>query len=54
MERIRRGLPTEKLRTHGVTTLFSHSFGEKRFPTPGVVVEGAKFVRLLRGMVRLI
>ena len=54
MERIRRELPPERLRRSGITTLFSHSFGERRFPTPAVVVEGARFVRLLQGMVTLI
>lgn len=54
MVRIRRALPPERLRTSGITTLFAHSFGEKRFPTPGLVAEGIRFVRLLRGMVGLI
>lgn len=54
MERIRRRLPPEQLRASGITSLFAHSFGEKRFPTPGLVVEGVRFVRLLAAMVRLI
>ncbi|MBW3553436.1 MAG: hypothetical protein KY466_08000 [Gemmatimonadetes bacterium] len=54
MERIRRVLPPERLRRSGITTLFSHSFGERRFPTPALVLEGIRFVRLLRGMVTLI
>ena len=54
MERIRRALPPALLRRSGITTLFSHSFGERRFPTPGLLLEGIRFVRLLRGMVGLI
>ena len=54
MERIRRELPPARLRYSGITTLFSHSFGERRFPTPAVIVEGIRVVRVLRAMVPLI
>ena len=54
MIRIRRALPPGRLTRSGITSLFSHSFGERRFPTPGLVLEGLRFVRLLDGMVKLI
>lgn len=54
MIRIRRALPTGRVRRSGITTLFSHSFGERRLPTPGLILEGIRFVRLLGGMVHLI
>ena len=54
MIRIRRGLPADRVRRSGITTLFSHSFGERRFPTPGLLLEGIRFVRLLGGMVKLV
>ncbi|HUG40743.1 MAG TPA: hypothetical protein VMM12_09665 [Longimicrobiales bacterium] len=54
MVRIRRALPAGRVTRAGITTLFAHSFGERRFPTPGLVLEGVRFVRLLRAMVRLI
>jgi hypothetical protein len=38
----------------GITSLFSHSFGEKRWPTPGVVLEAVRFLRLIRRMLRLV
>lgn len=54
MLRLRRALPAESVRASGITSLFSHSFGERRFPTPGLVLEGVRFVRLLRAMLTLI
>jgi hypothetical protein len=54
MHRLLRGLPQECVVASGVTSLFSHSFGERRFPTPRLALEGIRFVRLLRAMLNLI
>lgn len=54
MVRLERAIPPERVDYSGITSLFSHSFGEKRFPTPGLVLEGVRFVRLLRRMINLI
>lgn len=54
MVRLRRGLPADRLVYSGITSLFAHSFGEKRFPTPGLVLEGLRFARLLNRMVKLV
>lgn len=54
MVRLRRGLPADRLDYSGITSLFAHSFGEKRFPTPALMLEGLRFVRLLNRMVKLV
>jgi acetyl esterase/lipase len=54
MLRLRRALPPELVKASGVTALFAHSTGERRLPSPGLAVEGVRFVRLLRSMLRLI
>lgn len=52
--RLRRALPDHRVTYSAVTTLFSHSFGERRFPTPAVVLESLRFVRLISRMLRLV
>ena len=52
--RLRRALPVDQVQSSTVTRLFAHSFGEKRFPTPRMVLEAARFVRMIHGMLRLI
>ncbi len=52
--RLRRALPTDRVESCTVTSLFAHSFGERRFPTPGVLWEGVRFIRMIHGMLRLI
>lgn len=54
LERLRRAIPSERVVFSAVTSLFAHSFGERRFPTPAVVGEAVRFVRLIRRMIRLI
>jgi dienelactone hydrolase len=54
MVRLRRQLPEERVRYSAVTSLFSHSFGERRLPTPAVLLEMVRFVRLISRMLRLI
>ena len=54
MLRLERNLPPERVRASGTTSLFSHSFGQRRLPSPGLVVEAARFIRLLRSMLNLI
>ncbi len=53
MVRIERAL-ADRVVYSGITTLFAHSFGEKRLPTPGLVLEAMRFVRLIRRMLRLV
>jgi pimeloyl-ACP methyl ester carboxylesterase len=53
MPRLERALG-DRVAYSGITNLFSHSFGEKRWPTPGVVLEGLRFVRLIHRMLNLI
>ena len=52
--RLQRALPDERVRYAGITSLFGHSFGEKRFPTPRLVWEGVRFLDLTRRMLRLV
>lgn len=54
MIRLRRALPDEQVASSTITSLFAHSFGEKRFPTPRVLLEGGRFVRMIHRMLRLI
>lgn len=54
MVRLERALPDERVTRSGITTLFSHSFGEKRIPTPDTILEAVRFVRLLNAMIKLI
>ncbi len=54
MIRLRRQLPEDRVRYSAVTSLFSHSFGERRFPSPAVLLEMVRFVRLISRMLRLI
>ena len=53
MVRLRRALG-DQVTYSAITSLFAHSFGEKRFPTPGVILEALRFVRLISRMLRLI
>jgi dienelactone hydrolase len=52
--RLERALPRDRVRHAAVTGLASHSFGEKRFPTPAVAVEAVRFVRLVHAMIHLV
>lgn len=52
--RLRRILPADRVDYSAITSLFAHSFGERRLPTPAVVLEALRFVRLIRRMLRLI
>lgn len=52
--RLRRALPPDRVVFSAVTSLFAHSFGERRFPTPTVVREAVRFVGLISRMIRLI
>lgn len=52
--RLRRALPPECLDYAAVTGLFAHSFGERRLPSPALLPEAVRFVRLIRRMLRLI
>lgn len=52
--RLRRALPEHRVTYSAVTTLFSHSFGERRWPTPAVLLESLRFVRLISRMIRLV
>jgi acetyl esterase/lipase len=54
MIRLRRALPPGRVATSGLTSLFAHSVGERRFPTPAIAAEGARFLRLMHRMLRLI
>lgn len=54
MIRLRRALPDDRVVYSAITTLFDHSFGKRRFPTPAVLLESARFVRLISRMLRLI
>ncbi len=54
MVRLRRALPPGRLAGGGITSLFSHSFGQRRFPSPRTVVEAVRFVGLLRQLVGLV
>jgi pimeloyl-ACP methyl ester carboxylesterase len=54
MFRLRRALPEDRVVYSGVTSLFGHSFGERRFPTPAVILEAVRFIRMIRRMLRLI
>jgi acetyl esterase/lipase len=51
--RLRRALPPDRVAYHGVTALFSHSTGERWVPSPAALVEAARFIRLMRRMLRL-
>ena len=52
--RLREALPAGVLRHAGITSLFSHSFGEKRLPTPRAAWEAIRFVRLIHRMIHLV
>lgn len=52
--RLRRALPEERVRYSMVTSLFAHSFRERRFPTPAMAVEAVRFVRGVSRMLRLL
>lgn len=52
--RLRRALPEGAVDYSAVTTLFAHSFGERRLPTPRVLLEVLRFIRLIRRMLRLV
>ncbi len=54
MVRLQRAIPEDRVAYAGLTALFSHSFGERRFPTPTVAIEVLRFVRMIRRMLRLI
>jgi hypothetical protein len=54
MVRLRRALPAGRVDTSGVTSLFGHSTGERRLPTPASAPEGVRFLRLMHRMLRLI
>ena len=52
--RLRRAIPGRVLRHAGITSLFSHSFGEKRLPTPRAAWEAVRFARLIHRMIHLV
>ncbi len=52
--RLRRALPAGRVRHALVTSLFAHSFREKRLPSPGMAVEAVRFVRAIHRMVHLV
>jgi dienelactone hydrolase len=52
--RLERALPPGLPVWSGITSLFSHSFGEKRWPTPSAILEAFRFVRLMGHMLRLV
>lgn len=54
LPRLERSLPADRLAASAITSLFAHSFGEKRWPSPGVVVETVRFVRMIRRILNLI
>ncbi len=54
MVRLRRALPADRIASSGVTSLFAHSGGERRIPSPGTAIEAARFLRLMRRMLGLI
>jgi hypothetical protein len=51
---LRRALPPGRVAFSGVTALFAHSTGERRRPGPAMALEAARFLRLMRRMLRLI
>ncbi len=54
MVRLRRALPPDRLTGGGITSLFSHSFGQRHAPSLRTAVEAVRFVRLLNGLVGLV
>jgi acetyl esterase/lipase len=54
MIRLQRGLPEGKVVSCRTTTLFGHSTGERRLPTPATAVEAVRFMAMMRTMLRLI
>lgn len=54
MVRLRRALPEDGVVSSTITSLFAHSFGERRFPTPVVLLEAVRFIRMIHRMLRLI
>ena len=52
--RLRRLLPDDVVRHAFVTRIFAHSFRERRFPSPVLLVEAVRFIRGIRRMIRLI
>lgn len=54
LPRLRRTLPEARVRDAVVTRLFAHSFRERRFPTPAMAVEAARFIRAVHRMVHLV
>jgi pimeloyl-ACP methyl ester carboxylesterase len=54
MIRLRRALAPGRVASSGITSLFTHSMGERRLPTPAAAVEAARFIRLMHRMLRLI
>jgi acetyl esterase/lipase len=54
MVRLQRALPPGIVATSAVTGLFAHSRGERRYLTPGVALEGVRFLALMRRMLRFI
>nr|NIP81237.1 hypothetical protein [Gemmatimonadota bacterium]NIQ56551.1 hypothetical protein [Gemmatimonadota bacterium]NIU76754.1 hypothetical protein [Gammaproteobacteria bacterium]NIX46152.1 hypothetical protein [Gemmatimonadota bacterium] len=52
--RLRRALPPDRVESAAVTSLFSHSFGERRVPGPSMAVQAIRFIRLIHRMLRLI
>jgi acetyl esterase/lipase len=54
MVRLARALPSDRVRSASITGLFAHSGGEPRRPGPALLVESARFLRLMSRMLRLI
>lgn len=52
--RIQRALPEGRVRHALVTRLYAHSFRERRWPTPGMALEGIRFMLALKRMIHLI
>ncbi len=54
MIRLRRALPPAGVVSAGITSLFSHSRGERRVPTFAAGIEAIRFARLMHRMLHLI
>jgi pimeloyl-ACP methyl ester carboxylesterase len=52
--RLQRALPEGSVVAGRTTTLFGHSTGERSLATPATAVEGARFIAMMRAMLRLI
>jgi dienelactone hydrolase len=51
--RLERALPPDRVDHAAITSLFAHSFGQRRIPSPTVALEAVRFVRLITRVLRL-